>query len=208
MGLLVVLLFMTGGALLQGASPAGAASWTQVGDACANGGVAGSSTYVFCWAKKKESGDADPLKDFFQIRYTIVGASTNGDYMGKLWVEPYPLPGSTAQSFQGADPMEPTTTRTFNTGDCKEYTVGITGGVPAVASGSFSYTWTQCKKETTGPKSYSDQGHWAGIWSASPRIPSGTYRKIAAMMNVKVAQGQTANWKTDRKGANVYGSAS
>lgn len=185
------------------ASPAEASSWKTLNGGCSYGGVDGWSTYLMCYTRKKRVNDHTPRKDVYSFDMTLSGSATNGKYLAKLWVEPYPSGSSAPQSWDGAQPYKPIAS-TETTGSCKgwSWTIGVEAGLQA----SYSESGQVCNSEAYDPKMYkNDPGHWAAIWSASGScLPSGRVRYVAAAVDVHVRQGGAAHWATDHDGARAY----
>ncbi len=184
---------------------ASAGEWIQINSDCDSGGVSGWSKYTRCWAKKKRNKDRDRRRDYYTLRMTISGNATSGNYLARLWVEPYPGAESPRMQWTGADPFAPDRTVTSSR-DCRSTTWTIGAGVAGAVNVSFSSTTEECKHESFGPKLYSQDGHHAGIWYApkGSRAPSGVVKKAVVMVAVRTRQGNQPNWATDRYGAWAY----
>lgn len=136
-----------------------------------------------CWEIDFQNADSNKTDSFWQFELEAQGNSLNGTKMQRMWVEGMPQANHTApMKFDGVPVPQSTysPSESCNTG---HETFSLKSGEPVEVG--WEWTWDRVSCETYGPKIYSDQGHYASIWTGNPDVSAGTVRYVKLAMPVR-----------------------
>jgi hypothetical protein len=136
-----------------------------------------------CWEIDFQNADSNKTDSFWQFELEAQGNSVHQTKMERMWVEGVPQSNhSAAMKFDGVAKPQSTNSRTepCNTGS---ESLSIGSGEPVNVG--YTWTWDKISCETYGPKIYSDQGHYATVWTGNPKVNSGEVRYVKFAMPVR-----------------------